>query len=142
MAVGVQEFYKLQQTIIEKKLGALERKVDPQVTAIKSYARLGFLYEFTSDSGKVLESFVRCYSSLCQFVFQVKKSFGIWEVKFFADAIMLKLLKVEVSPKQTYERLRVHYATFKQAAKEINPGLEYLVTHKDNHRSTSGERYT
>jgi len=140
LAIGVQEFYKLQQTTIEKKLTTLQRKEDSQVPTIKSYAKLGFFYEFTSDSGKVLEVFTRCYLTLCQFVFQVKKSFNIWEIKSFADVIMLKLLKIEVSPRQTYERLRIHYATFKQSTKEINSVLEYLVNHQGNHRSISGER--
>lgn len=123
----MQEFYKLHQTALEKKLGTLEKRASPQVSTVKSCAKLGFFYEFTSDSAKALESFVKCYNALCQSLALIKKNFGIWEIKCFADAIMLKLLKIETSPKQTYERLRSHYATFKQSSRELNPGLEYLV---------------
>ena len=94
MTEKMQLFYKNQQTTLEKSMNTLEKTQEMQLTIIKSYAKLGFLHEFTNDTGKKFECFRQSYNNLCQNLVYLKKNFGIWEIKAFADVIMLKLLSI------------------------------------------------
>ncbi len=149
-----QEFYKDHRTKIKKKLALREKMPTTQLSTLKSYAKLGFFYEFARDTAKALKYFKQCYALLCQLLPQVKKAFDIWEVKAFADCIMLKFAKVLFSVNQALqavELFRTHYAAFKQMPGEANPKLEYMVRfpHENfdtyaNHqkRNTNGGQYS
>ncbi len=101
-----------------------------QVSTLKAYAKQGIFYEFTREFDKALRAFKQCYSLLCQLLPAVRKSFDVWEVKAFADCIMLKYAKAAFTigeAKQAISLFCVHYTTFKQSPKEIKPKTEFMV---------------
>ena len=124
------EFYKEQRRKIKKKLTLREKMPTSQLSILKSYARLGMFYEFTRKTAKVFKYFRLCFSFLCQLHPQLKKAFDVWEIKAFADCIMLKFVKAQLSVNEARQAIAVfciHYTTFKQQAGEMNPKYEYMV---------------
>ena len=102
-----------------------------QLSTMKAYAKLGIFYEFTRDTAKALKQFKQCYALLCQLLPQVKQAFDIWEIKAFADCIMLKFAKSLFAlnqASQSIELFRTHYSAFKQLPGECHPKLEYMVS--------------
>lgn len=123
-------FYKEHRERIRKKLVAREKVQNNALASLKSNTKLGFLYEFTSDITKAFLNFNQAYTVLYQFLTSIKLAFDIWEIKAYADCIILKLLRAQLSMgecKKAFDLFSSHYTSFKQDIKQIEPPFEYLV---------------
>ncbi len=125
-----QEFYREQRAKIKRKLSLRERMPVMQLSTLKAYTKQGFLYEFTRDTPKALHQFKQSYSLLCQLLPMIKKSFDVWEIKAFADCLMLKYAKACFAvneAKQAISLFCIHYSAFKQSSGELLPKTEYMA---------------
>eukprot|EP00826_Nyctotherus_ovalis_P062552 TRINITY_DN9070_c0_g1_i3.p1 TRINITY_DN9070_c0_g1~~TRINITY_DN9070_c0_g1_i3.p1 ORF type:complete len:142 (-),score=22.04 TRINITY_DN9070_c0_g1_i3:345-770(-) len=119
------EFYKAQQARIEKKVGTKEKA--QSVSLMKAYARLGFLYEFSSETSKSFAAFKKCHSLLRQLLLAIQKEYDVWEIKAFADTVMQKI-QGHLSLYQEFSSLfEAHYSTFKCPIELVKDKEKYMV---------------
>jgi len=108
---------------IEKKVGIKGQSV----SAVKAYAKLGFLYEFNNEISKSFSSFIKSHNLLCQVLMQARKEYDIWEIKAFADMIVFKLQGYLNTIQELNALFETHYSTFKYPIKLINDKEKYKV---------------
>lgn len=123
------EFYRMHRKKIKSKLSLREKMPTSQHLTIKPSFKLAFLYEFVRNLEHANRCYKSCYHALTQNLSIIRKSYDIWEVRAFADNIVLKLMKFCIQKNEAKQVLWLfedHYSTFKLQPQEIDPRFGYL----------------
>ena len=139
-----QQFYKkIRENIKQKEILKEQSKNNIELINLKSNTKLGFLYEFTNETIKAYNIFIQCYNLLDKILPNLRNAFDIWEIKAFADCIMLKIIKVQFQIGDPYQALKLfgkHYSTYKQI--KMEPEFEYMVKYRNNFRNINGGQFS